>query len=139
MPVLGLVDAGPVDAHAGADHVRADHEIALGVDRPARPDHGLPPARLLGHRMDVGDVLVAGEGVADQHRVAALGVERAVGLIGDLERGEIDAGIEPKRLVHAEADDERMRIVRLARAVGGIKGNADIGLDHVHNPAGGAD
>ena len=85
LPVFGLVEAGPGGAHAGADHVRADHEIALGVDRLAGADHGLPPAGLLRDRMHVGDVLVAGERVADQHRIAALGVERAVGLIGDLE------------------------------------------------------
>jgi thermostable 8-oxoguanine DNA glycosylase len=29
-----------------------------------------------------------------------------------------------------------MRIVRLARAVGGIKCDTDIGLDHLYNPAG---
>ncbi len=84
--------------------------------------------------MDVGDVLVAGERMADQHRVAALGIERAVGLVGDLERREIDAGIEPERLVDAEADDQRMGMVRLARAVGGIKCDAEIGLDHVQQP-----
>ena len=105
LPVFGLVEAGPGGAHAAADHVRADHEIAFGVDRPAGPDHGLPPARLARDRMQVGDVLIAGERVADQHRIAALGVERAVGLIGDLERREIDAGIEPQRLVEPEAHD----------------------------------
>ena len=69
--------------------------------------------------MHVGDVLIAGERVADQHRIAALGIERAVGLIGDLERREIDAGIEPQRLVEPETHDRRMRVVGLARAVGG--------------------
>jgi hypothetical protein len=32
-----------------------------------------------------------------------------------------------------------MRMVRLARAVGGIKHDADIGLDHLYNPAGEAE
>ncbi len=122
----------PGRAHAAADHVRADDEIAVGVDRPARPDHGLPPARLAGDRMDVGDVLVAGQRMADQDRVAALGVERAVGLVGDLERREIDAGIEPQRLVGPEAHDRRMRLVRLAHAVGGIKREARVGFDHLN-------
>jgi hypothetical protein len=81
--------------------------------------------------MNVGDVLIAGERVADQHRVAALGVERTVGLVGDLERGEVDAGIEPQRLVHAEAGNERMRMVGFARAIGGIKHNVEIGVDHL--------
>ena len=61
-------------------------------------------------------MLVAGERMADQHRIAALGIERAVGLVGDLEWREVDAGVEPERLVRAEADDERIaRMIRLAR------------------------
>ena len=59
-------------AHAGADHVRADHEIALGVDRLAGADHGLPPAGFAGDRMHARHVLVAGERMADQHRIGAL-------------------------------------------------------------------
>jgi hypothetical protein len=55
--------------------------------------------------VDIGDVLVAGERVADQHRIAARGVERAIGLIGNLERRQIDAGVEPQRLVEPEPDD----------------------------------
>ena len=103
-------------AHAAADHVRADHEIALGVDRLAGPDHGLPPAALAGDRMLARHVLVAGERVADQHRIGALGIERAVGLVGDLERRELDAGVELERLVGAEIGDGRVaRSVRLAR------------------------
>src|SRR6516162_8777564 len=87
LPVLGLVEAG-------AEHVRANDEIAFGVDRPAGADHGFPPARLLRHRMEVGDVLVAGQGVADQHRVAALGIERTIGLVTNLEWSKIDTGVE---------------------------------------------
>ena len=105
-------------AHAGADHVRADDEIALGVDWPARADHGLPPAGLAGDGMGVEHMLIAGERMADQHGVGALGIERAVGLVGDLEGAKVNAGIEPQRLVGAEAHDRRMRLIRLARAVG---------------------
>ena len=56
-------------AHAAADHIRADHEIALGVDRLAGADHGFPPAGLLGDRMHAGDVLIAGQRMANQHCV----------------------------------------------------------------------
>ena len=55
-----------------------------------------------GDRMQVGHVLVAGERMADQHGIGALGIERAVGLVGDLERRELDAGIELERLVGPE-------------------------------------
>ena len=86
--------------------------------------------------MQIGNMLVAGERVADQHRVAALGIKRAISLIADLEWSKIDAGIECQRLVHAEAHDEGMRIVGLARAVGGIKCDAEFGFDHRCDPAG---
>ena len=98
-------------AHAGADHIRADHEIAFGVDRPAGADHGLPPARLLGDRMHVGDVLIAGERVADQHGIDARGVERAVGLVGDLERRRV-------RRRHRAAAACRRQNARPANAAG---------------------
>ena len=114
----------PGGAHAAADDVGADDEITVGVDRLAGPDHGLPPARLAGDRMVVDHVLVAGQRMADQDGVAALGIQRAVGLVGDLQWAEIDAGIEPQRLIHGKAHDQRMRIVRFARAVGEIERGA---------------
>ena len=66
-------------------------------------------------RMHVGDMLVAGQRMADQDGVGAVGVEFAIGLIGDLERREIDAAIEPQRLVRAELRDLRRRMIRLMR------------------------
>jgi len=55
-------------------------------------------------------------------------------------RGLMSAlGIEPQRLVHAEADDQRMGLVGFAHAVGTIKCDAEIGLDHLYNPAGEAE
>ena len=78
--------------------------------------------------MHVRDVLITGQCVADQHRIAAFGIERAVGLIGDLKRRKFDTGIEPQRPVHAKMDNIRMRIVRLARTIGAIKCDTDI--DH---------
>src|SRR5262249_2151488 len=123
-------------AHAAAKHVRANDEIALGIDRPAGSDHSFPPAGFLRYRMQVGDVLIAGERMANQHRVAALGIQRAVSLITDLKWSELDARIEGKRLIQAETDDERMRLVGFARAVSGIKCDSELGLDHRCDPAG---
>ena len=70
--------------------------------------------------MHIGDVLVAGQRMADQDGVGALGVEFAVGLVGDLERFQIDAAIEQQRLVLAEPDQRRMRMVRLLLAFVGM-------------------
>ena len=86
-PPGGRIDrARPGRAHAAADHVGAEHEIAVGVDRLAGADHGLPPAGLAGDGMDVGDVLVAGQRMTDENEIRLAGVERAVGLVGDGER-----------------------------------------------------
>ena len=63
-------------------------------------------------------MLITGEGMADQHRVAALRVERAIGLIGDL-KGEIDAGIEPQRLLRPKrTSSERGLSASCARPAG---------------------
>ena len=77
-------------------------------------------------------MLVAGERVADQHRIGALGIERAVSLVGDLEGAELYAGIELERLVGPEAHDKRLvRMVRLARSLRRFSRARQIGLDHV--------
>ena len=47
-------------------------------------------------------MLVAGQRVADEDCVRAIGVEPAIGLIGDLEGRKVDAAIEPQRLVLAK-------------------------------------
>ena len=83
--------------------LRADDEVAVGVDRLARADHVRPPARLAGHRVAARDVLVAGQRVADEDGVGLVGVQRAVGLVGDLEVVEPVPGIEQERLVRAKA------------------------------------
>ena len=66
-------------------------------------------------------MLIAGERMANKHSIVALGVERAVGLVGDLQRREIDATVEPKRIVRRKAHQERMRMVRFAPAVGEVE------------------
>ena len=78
--------------------------------------------------MVIDRVLVAGQRVADEDRVAALGVERAVGLVSNLRRTEINPGIEPQWIVGRKSHDERVRMIRLARTVGAIE--RDAGLSH---------
>ena len=76
--------------------------------------------------MHIGDVLITGQRMADQHGVGAIGVELAIGLVGDLERGEIDAAIEPQRLVGAEQRDLRTRMIDLVRPIVGTdRGTGD--------------
>ena len=72
-------------------------------------------------------MLIAGERVAHQHGVAARGIELPVSLVGDLQRAEIDAGIEPQRIVRRKPHHRRMRRVRFARAVGKIERSAGLG------------
>jgi hypothetical protein len=61
----------------------------------------------------VGDMLVASERMADQHRIAAVGIGRAICLVGDLEGAEIDTGIEPERLLFPKDRDWGVRLIRL--------------------------
>ena len=56
-------------AHAAAKHIRADDEEPIGVERAAGTDHGLPPAGAAGDRMQVRDMLIAGQRVADEESV----------------------------------------------------------------------
>ncbi len=113
-PARRRVDGGRTRrAHAGADDVGADDEVAVGVDGLARPHQGLPPAALTRHRMGVGEVLVAGQRVADQDGVGAVRVEGAGRPVGDLEGGELHARIHRQGLVQTERGDEALRLAGL--------------------------
>ena len=90
-------------AQAAAEHIRADDEIAVGVDRLARTDHDFPPAGLARQWMGIGDMLVAGQRMADQNSVGFVGIERAIGLIGDGKWCEGDACIHHQGLVGWQA------------------------------------
>ncbi len=61
-------------------------------------------------------MLIAGQGVADQHGVAFGGVERAIGLIGDVERREHDPGVHRQPAVGGEVQDFAVRSVGLKRS-----------------------
>src|SRR5262245_20531717 len=98
----------PGGAHASTQNIRADHKIALGIDRPAGADHRFPPARFPRYRMHTGAVLVSCEGMTNQHGIRTLRVECAIGLEGNLEWREIDAGVEFERLISAKMGDQRL-------------------------------
>ena len=95
-------------AATAAEYVLADHEEAVGVDRLTGADEDLPPARRV-----VGVVArrvrVAGEGVADEDRVVALGGEFSPGLAGDLDFRESSTEFELERSVEPKVPGVRQR------------------------------
>src|SRR5262249_43835028 len=99
------------------DHVGADDEVLIGVERQARANHSVPPAGLARDRMRVEDMLVAGQRVADEDGIGAVRIELAIGLVGNLQRREIDAAIELERLVHAELYDLGRGMIGLVQAI----------------------
>jgi hypothetical protein len=81
------------------------------------------------------DMLVAGQRMADHDRIGFVGVELAVGLVGDLEWRERDTGIELERLVGAELRDQRIpRVVGVAVRRRLLRPGTQIGLDHPADP-----
>ena len=102
LPGRGIDVLGARRPHAPSEHIRADQEITLGIEHPARCGQRLPPPRLPGYRMRVGRVLVSAQRVADHDGVGPIRVELAVGLIGDRERTKIDPAIQPQGLPHKQ-------------------------------------
>ena len=104
----GRIDAGRAGRTvAAAEHVRADHEVAVGVERLAGADQHVPPAEaLVVGLVTAGGMGVAREGVRDEHGVVAPLVQRAVGLIGDRDRAERLAALERQRVGRLGDRDE---------------------------------
>ena len=82
---FGIYGGGAGRALAAAKNVGADHEVLVRVQGLARPDDDVPPAGLLLALVPACGMGVAGEGVADQHGIALLLVQLAVGLVGDID------------------------------------------------------
>jgi hypothetical protein len=93
----GIDGGGAGGAHAAAQHIRADDEIAVGVDGLARAHHDLPPAGLARHRMNIRHMLVARQRVADEHRIGLVGIERAVGFVGQVVGANGSTTLQSKR------------------------------------------
>ena len=92
---VGAHRPGRTEARTGV--VDADDEEALGIQRLARADHVVPPAGLPGG-VDAGDMVAGVERVAHQHHVAALGVQRAVGLVDERVVRQPRAALQRQRL-----------------------------------------
>jgi hypothetical protein len=79
---IGVRVHRPGRAEARSQVVDADHEEAPGVERLARTDQVVPPAFALRiAAIGAGRMMARVQRVADQHRIAAIGGERAVGFV----------------------------------------------------------
>ncbi len=93
-------------ALAAAEHVHTDDEVAVGVERPAGTDHGVPPPRgRVAGRGAAGDVAVPGDGVADEHGVGPRGIQLAPGLVGDGDAAELAAALEDERATVGQGEE----------------------------------
>ena len=93
---FGIDRGGTRGAHAAAQDIRGDDEIAVGVERLARPDHMRPPGGTSRDGIGRGDELVAGQGVTQKDGVGAIRIERAIGGVANLHPFKTLAGIQPQ-------------------------------------------
>jgi hypothetical protein len=86
----GRVDRGwSGRAVATAEIVQADNKVFVGIERSAGADDVVPPTDIVGLvGVMAGDMVMAGEGVANENGVRLGGVERAVGLIDQIVSGQ---------------------------------------------------
>jgi hypothetical protein len=102
--------------------------LRVRVDRPTRADQDVPPTAPIRVALVPGGVRVPRQGVADHHRVRALGVQRAVGLVRHVDRREAHAAVEDERiLVGEQADAAALRAADTG--AGGRDEPALVGLD----------
>ena len=89
---------------AAAQIIAADHEEFSGIKRFAGTDAVVPPTRLvrIGALVTTGGVMVAGKGMANQHGVAVIGVQRAISLIDEFVFRQGPAAIQGQRFFELE-------------------------------------
>ena len=79
---LGIDTGWPGGAVTATKIIQADDKKTVGVDGFARPDAGVPPARLaLINTVVTGGMMMAGQCMADQHRIVSPCVELTIGLV----------------------------------------------------------
>ena len=100
------VDAGrPGGAIAAAEHIAADHKEAVGVEGLAGPDAVVPPAGLGGVAVVIaGGMGAAAERVADQDGIGAVGVEPAIGFVGQRDRAQRRAALQTEGLIFGKGE-----------------------------------
>ncbi|MNZ28951.1 hypothetical protein D3C78_461950 [compost metagenome] len=96
----GVDAAGAGAAVAATEVVQADHEETVGVDRLARADAAVPPAGLaVGGGVVAGRVVMARQGMADQHSIACAGIQAAICLVDQLVAGQRTATGQGQRFI----------------------------------------
>jgi hypothetical protein len=87
---------------ATTEIVEAHNEKAVGVDRFPRADALVPPAGLFVILAVVaGGMMIAAEGVADQHSIGALAIELAIRFINQFIARQITAASQVQGLFEA--------------------------------------
>ena len=81
---------------AGTDHIGTDDKIAIGIEKFARADDGIPPARLcVVCAQFAGQMGIAGPGVFYQDGVGCGCVEGPVGFVDEGDRREDSSAVQP--------------------------------------------
>ncbi len=88
--------------HATAEDVRANDEKPVGIERLVRSDNFFPPAGLTGDRVRLSDILVAGQGVADQDRVGPGGVQGAISAVSHGVTVQPDTAFQHDSVIEAD-------------------------------------
>ena len=97
---------GPRGAKAATQHIGANDEETIGIDRQAGTGQQCPPAGLAGDRVGVvRHILSTGQGMRHQDRVRTVRIQRAIGLIGDRIRPQLDTAIKLHRRIGAQRDN----------------------------------
>ena len=115
--VCGIDVRRPGGPGAAAQHVAADDEEAVGIERLARADAVVPPARLGPVRgVMPGRVGVAAQRMRNQDGVRAFGVEPAVGFVRERDRPQAGAAVQREgfrlgegELLRADQPDRTLR------------------------------
>jgi hypothetical protein len=100
-------------AHASADDIGTNHEVAVRIDGLSRTHKRLPPAGFTSDRMCADDMLVAGQRMADHDSVRFRGVEAAIGLESDGKWRQRSAAIKRQRFILGKMRDSAQRLGRL--------------------------
>ena len=88
-----------------SQEVRADNEEAIGVDRFARADQRVPPARVRGIAVVAGRVGVTRQGMADHNDVVVACGSLAICLVRHLDGRKGLARVEHERVVLRKEDN----------------------------------